>query len=100
MGTSATSVTTQFGSTTALGHGSSASTSSSTVTSERLAASTASFCTPVEAPHLTLPSRSARCAWTTATSRSSAGTAVSCSPVNGHVIGAIVAVCSGRSVPR
>jgi hypothetical protein len=35
----------------------------------------------------------------TATSRSSAGTAVSTSPVNGHVIGLIVAVCSASDVP-
>ena len=36
----------------------------------------------------------------TATSGRSAGTAVSTSPVNGQVTGAMVAVCFARSVPR
>ena len=64
------------------------STISSTVISDRFAASTASFCTP-RMPHIcTLPVRSARCAWMIVTSGASAGTAVSTSPVNGHVIGA------------
>ena len=62
----------------------------------RRAASTASFWTPVM-PHIcTLPRRSARWAWMTVTSGLSAGTAVSTSPVNGQVIGAIVAVCRGQ----
>ena len=43
--------------------------------------------------------RSACWAWMIPTSRSSAGTAVSCSPVNGQVIGLIVSVCSGSEVP-
>ena len=51
-------------------------------------------------PHSwTLPARSARWAWTTATSGRSAETAVSSSPVNGHGCGRIVEVCAGRSVP-
>ena len=49
-GTRQTAVTTQRGSTTAWGRGSSSSTISSTVTIARLAASTASFCTPMM-PH-------------------------------------------------
>ena len=58
----------------------------------RSAASTASFCTPVMPQSCTLPSRSACWAWTTPTSGRSAGTAVSTSPVNGQVIGLMLAV--------
>ena len=61
------------------------STTSSTVTMARLAASTASFCTPMMPSISTLPARSARCAWMIATSGRSAGTAASTSPVNGQV---------------
>ena len=77
----------------------SSSTTSSTVTIERVAASTASFCTPVM-PHIaTLPARSACWAWMIATSGLRAGTAASVSPVNGHSTVRIVSVTVGRSVP-
>ena len=75
--------TTQLGRTTAPGRGASSSTISSTVTSARRAASTASFCTPVM-PHICTLPRGRRCwAWTMVTSGLSAGTAASSSPVNG-----------------
>jgi hypothetical protein len=48
----------------------------------------------------TLPLRSARWAWITVTSGLIAGTALSSSPVNGHVTALIVAVRLGRSLPR
>ena len=92
-------VTTQRGSTTPFGLGSSSSTISSTVTSERFAPSTASFWIPVRPQSWTLPCLSACWAWMIATSSSSAGTAVSHSPVNGQAIGRIVSVCSGSDVP-
>src|SRR6185437_9739056 len=79
--------------------GVSSSTIRSTVTSERAAASTASFCTPGIPQSWTLPSRSASWAWTIATSGRSAGTAASSSPVNGQTIGRTW-VCSTRSVQR
>ena len=75
------------------------STTSSTVTSARFAASTASFWTPVMPQNWTLPARSARWAWTIATSGFSAATAVSVSPVNGQRIVDTLGVCRARSVP-
>ena len=66
---------------------------------ERLAASTASFCTPVMPQNCTFPARSARCAWMIATSGLTADTAVSCSPVNGQVICLIVSVWVASPVP-
>ena len=75
-------VTVQCGSTQALNDlGPRSSTISSTVTSERLAASTASFCTPTMPSSSTLPARSAFCAWITALSSRMAGTVASTSPV-------------------
>jgi hypothetical protein len=61
------------------------------VTTDRDAASTASFCTPVIPQYCTFPARSARCAWITVTSGRSAATAVSVSPVNGQAICAMLA---------
>ena len=95
----ATASTTQRGSTTPPGRGSSSSTISSTVTIERADASTVSFCTPMIPQSWTLPRRSACCAWTIPTSGRCAGTAASSSPVNGHAIGA-TRVRAGRSPPR
>ena len=57
------------------------STTSSTVTIDRFAASTASFCTPTMPSRRTLPAWSARSAWMTAMSGRSAGTVASTSPV-------------------
>ena len=93
-------VTVHDGSTTALGlvRGS-ASTTSSTVTSERLAASTASFCTPTMPSSSTLPSRSAFCACTIATSGRCAGTAASRSPVNGQSMNRTFGFTAARSDP-
>ena len=98
-GTSHTASTTHAGSTTRPAAATSSSTISSTVTMERRAASTASFWTPTRPQIWTLPWRSACWAWMIATSGLSAGTAVSCSPVNGQSIGASVGVWSIRSVP-
>src|SRR3954464_2855589 len=68
--------TVQLGRITALGLRSpKSSTISSTVTSERFAASTASFCTPTMPSISTLPARSALSARITATSGRIAGTA-------------------------
>ena len=92
-------MTTNRGSTTAPGTGSRASTTSSTVTSARFAASTASFWTPLMPQSWTLPARSARWAWMIVTSGFSAATAVSVSPVNGQRTVDTVGVCRGRSVP-
>ena len=51
-------------------------------------------------PHnCTLPAASACWAWITATSSSSALTALSASPVNGHVTSLIEGVCATRSLP-
>src|SRR5947207_3291890 len=73
--------TVQLGRITALAlRGPKSSTISSTVTSERFAASTASFCTPTMPSMSTLPARSALSAWITATSGRIAGTAASRSP--------------------
>ena len=94
------SVTVQPGSTTAPGRGSSSSTISSTVTTERPDASTASRCTPVIPHSWTFPVRSARWAWMTATSGRRAATAVSVSPVNGQVIGLMVGRCSVAAAER
>ena len=81
--------TVQLGRITALGLRSpNSSTISSTVTSDRFAASTASFCTPTMPSIRTLPARSALSAWITATSGRIAGTAASSSPVNGQAIAA------------
>ena len=88
----------QPGITTPPGRGSSSSTIRSTVTSDRAAASTASFCTPGMPHSCTFPARSASCACTIATSGRSAGTATSSSPVNGHVTRS-TRVCLSRSVP-
>ena len=77
----------------------SSSTTSSTVTIERLAASTASFWTPESPQSWTLPCLSACWAWMIATSGLMARTAVSFSPVNGQSMKATSALCSGRSVP-
>src|SRR6185295_16114122 len=60
----------------------------------------ASFCTPSNPHSCTLPCRSARCAWMTVTSGLIAGTAASCSPLNGHSMVFTVSVTVGRSVPR
>ena len=76
------------------------STTSSTVTSTRSAASTASFCTPTMPHSCTLPARSARWAWITVTSGLTAGTAVSSSPVKGHDTVATVDVRCAMSLPR
>ena len=79
-----TAPTTHEGRTTEFGGAFRSSTISSTVTIERFAAITASFCTPTT-PHIsTLPLRSAFCAWITVTSGRCAGTAASFSPVNGQ----------------
>ena len=70
------------------------------MTTDRRAASTASFCTPVMPQNWTFPARSARCAWITATSGVSAATAVSRSPVNGQVISLMFSVRLTSPVPR
>ena len=69
------------------------------MTIARLAESTASFWMPVIPQIATLPRRSACWAWMIATSGFRAGTAISSSPVKGHVMGAMVDVTFGRSVP-
>ena len=87
------------GRTHALGHASSESTTSSTVTMARFAARTASFCTPRIPQRSTLPFRSAFCAWMIVTSGLTAGVAASTSPVNGQVTLRMFLLNFGRSVP-
>jgi len=99
--TQAIAPTAQFGRITALGlRGPKSSTISSTVTIERFAASTASFCTPTIPSRRTLPSASAFWAWMTATSGLRAGTQASDSPVNGQETKRILGLTAGRSTPR
>ncbi|MCY1381461.1 hypothetical protein D9M69_693710 [compost metagenome] len=89
-----------MGSTTELGDGgASSSTISSTVTIDRLAASTASFCTPTMPSMSTLPFRSARWAWMIVTSGRIAGTAASTSDVNGQATDLMFGFTFGRSAP-
>ena len=92
--------TVQAGMITALKlRGPKSSTISSTVTSDRLAASTTCFCIPTIPSSSTLPARSALSAWMMATSGLSAGTAASSSPVNGQVTRLMLGFTLGRSTP-
>ena len=70
------------------------------MTTDRCAASTASFCTPVMPHSWTLPARSARWAWITVTSGRRAATAVSSSPVNGQVMVVTFGATAASPVPR
>jgi hypothetical protein len=83
----------------AFGGASSVSTRSSTVTMERFAASTASFCTPTMPHSRTFPLASAFCAWMTETSGRTEGVAAKASCVKGHTMVRMFGLTRGKSEP-